>query len=179
MLENKNLILAVVLSVAILFVFNSSRRCSIRSGHRFRPPPRPRHPVRHRPAPRLRPLYRVRVSRRLEPKPVWRAPSAVQSHAQVLAQTPRIRINTPALHGSIALVGGRIDDVTLARYRETLDPDSPEIVLFSPLGSADPYFAETGWVAAGGGAEVPGPKYALDRRQRYADGRHAGDAFLG
>ena len=36
-------------------------------------------------------------------------------------------------------------------------PDSPEIVLFSPLGNANPYFAETGWVAAGGAAEVPGP----------------------
>ena len=56
----------------------------------------------------------------------------------MLAQTPRVRIDTPGMHGSIALIGGRIDDVTLVRYRETLDPNSPEIVLLSPLGSADP-----------------------------------------
>ena len=157
MLENKNLILAVVLSVAILFVFQFLTQMLY--PQRAPVPSSPETQTSRPISPGTAPPAAVPGSGIAPPgtETGLAAPSAVQSHAQVLAQTPRIRINTPALHGSITLVGGRIDDVTLARYRETLDPDSPEIVLFSPLGSADPYFAETGWVAAGGGAEVPGP----------------------
>ncbi len=58
-----------------------------------------------------------------------------------------MRIDTPRLHGSIALNGGRIDDLTLATYHDTVDPKSPEVVLLWPTGTADPYFAEFGWVA--------------------------------
>src|SRR4051812_26963069 len=39
----------------------------------------------------------------------------------------RIPIATPSLHGSLTLTGGRLDDITLVKYRETLDPKSPEI----------------------------------------------------
>ncbi|MBV9064108.1 MAG: membrane protein insertase YidC, partial [Alphaproteobacteria bacterium] len=38
----------------------------------------------------------------------------------------------------------------LRKYRETLDPKSPEIVLFSPESTAYPYFTVFGWVAAPG-----------------------------
>jgi YidC/Oxa1 family membrane protein insertase len=62
------------------------------------------------------------------------------------------------LHGSIALKGGRIDDVALVRYHETVDPLSPTIVLLSPPGSPQPYYAEVGWVGtAGSNVKVPGP----------------------
>ena len=52
--------------------------------------------------------------------------------------------------------------MTLADYRETIDPNSPEIVLLSPPGSPNPYFAEYGWVAGDGAASVPGPETAVD-----------------
>ncbi|MEH6494970.1 MAG: membrane protein insertase YidC [Pseudomonas marincola] len=65
-----------------------------------------------------------------------------------LELSPRIRINTPSLHGSIALRGARIDDLTLVRYREEVDPESPEIKLLSPSGGPSPYYAEFGWSAA-------------------------------
>jgi YidC/Oxa1 family membrane protein insertase len=83
------------------------------------------------------------------------APSA-ESREAVLAKTPRVRIDTPRLHGSIALRGGRIDDLTLAQFRETVDPKSPEIVLLSPPGAAHPYFAEFGWVPADKTIAAPG-----------------------
>ncbi|WP_169543297.1 membrane protein insertase YidC [Sneathiella aquimaris] len=67
------------------------------------------------------------------------------SREESLAKTPRIKINTPSLHGSIALKGARIDDLTLVNYREEVDPSSPEIKLFSPSGSPKPYYAEFGW----------------------------------
>ncbi|MBN8965127.1 MAG: membrane protein insertase YidC, partial [Rhizobiales bacterium] len=73
-----------------------------------------------------------------------------------LAASPRITIDTPSVKGSIALKGGRIDDLSLVKYRETVDPKSPAIVLLSPSGSADPFYAEFGWVnGAGGSVKVP------------------------
>jgi YidC/Oxa1 family membrane protein insertase len=85
------------------------------------------------------------------------APAAApKSRAEVLAASPRIRIDTPKLHGSIALVGGRLDDLELAAYHETIDPKSPEIVLLSPPGTQDPYFIDAGWSAADKAVAVPG-----------------------
>ncbi|MEQ8965983.1 MAG: membrane protein insertase YidC [Azospirillaceae bacterium] len=79
-----------------------------------------------------------------------------RSRDAVLEEAPRIRIDTPRLHGSFSLVGAQLDDLTLADYRETVDPDSPEIVLLSPRGAPNPYFADFGWLAAEG-VPVPGP----------------------
>jgi len=76
----------------------------------------------------------------------------------VINATPRIVIDTPRLGGSIDLKGGRIDDLTLTQYRETIDPNSPPIVMFSPSGAPDAYYAEFGWVPASGTtATMPGP----------------------
>ena len=36
------------------------------------------------------------------------------------------------------------------KFRETVDPNSPPIVLYSPSGTAAPYYAEFGWVRAAG-----------------------------
>jgi YidC/Oxa1 family membrane protein insertase len=67
-----------------------------------------------------------------------------------IAATPRVKIETPRLTGSISLKGGRIDDLSLVQYRETVDPNSPPIVLFSPSNTASPYYTELGWVPASG-----------------------------
>jgi YidC/Oxa1 family membrane protein insertase len=75
---------------------------------------------------------------------------------EAIAATPRVKIDTPRLTGSIALKGGRIDDLSLLQYRETVDPNSPPIVLFAPSNTANPYYAEFGWVpAAGAPVRVP------------------------
>ncbi len=80
------------------------------------------------------------------------AATAVVDRNTALASGPRIKIDTPRLSGSIALKGARIDDLSLVQFRETVDPASPAIVLFSPSGTANPYYAEFGWVAANGSA---------------------------
>jgi YidC/Oxa1 family membrane protein insertase len=69
----------------------------------------------------------------------------------------RIRISTPSLHGSLTLTGGRLDDITLVKYRESLDPKSPEIVLLSPTVAPKPYYAEMGWITSDAGVAVPTP----------------------
>src|SRR5580698_2853460 len=80
------------------------------------------------------------------------------SREVVIGATPRVAIDTPRLGGSIDLKGGRIDDLTLSQYRETIDPNSPPIVMFAPSGAPDAYYAEFGWVPASGTtAAVPGP----------------------
>ena len=93
------------------------------------------------------------------PVPGTAAPAvATASRNAVIAASPRIAIATPTLRGSIDLKGGRIDDLALERYRETTDPNSPAIVLFSPSGAPEAFYAEFGWVAAAGTtAAMPGP----------------------
>jgi YidC/Oxa1 family membrane protein insertase len=76
------------------------------------------------------------------------APSRPFLRQQALARSQRVAIDTPRLRGSIALTGGRIDDLALVQYRETTDPKSPAIELLSPSGSPQPFYAEFGWVDA-------------------------------
>ena len=72
-----------------------------------------------------------------------------------LKASPRLPIETPSLKGSIALKGGHIDDLKLAKYHETVDPQSPHVVLFSPSGAPEPYFVEYGWVPQSTSQAVP------------------------
>ena len=92
------------------------------------------------------------------PAPAANAPAANQPASAALVVTrevaiaagPRVKIDTPRLSGSISLKGARIDDLSLVQFRDTVDPTSPAIVLYSPSGTANPYYAEFGWVAASG-----------------------------
>ncbi len=85
------------------------------------------------------------------------SPPALTREA-VIASSPRVAIDTPRLSGSIDLKGARLDNLALVQYRETVDPNSPPIVLFSPSGAPDAYYAEFGFVPASGTtATMPGP----------------------
>lgn len=87
--------------------------------------------------------------------PAATGPAAIQDRARVLAATPRVRIASPLLSGSINLRGAQIDDLLLTTQRETIAKDSPPVRLFSPNGSADAYLAGFGWTGAN--VVVPGP----------------------
>ena len=83
-------------------------------------------------------------------------PGQILTREAALAASPRVQIETPSVAGSIALKGARIDDLALIKYRETVDPKSPPIVLLAPSGSPQPFYSEFGWVvAAGTAAKVP------------------------
>jgi YidC/Oxa1 family membrane protein insertase len=66
-----------------------------------------------------------------------------------LDEAARIAIETAELTGSISLRGGRIDDLSLRDYNETLEEDSPIVRLLAPTGGAEPYYALYGWAPAG------------------------------
>jgi YidC/Oxa1 family membrane protein insertase len=85
------------------------------------------------------------------------APSAVLDRPQALARSPRVAIATPQIEGSIALKGGRIDDVRLNKHRVTVDPNSGKVPVLSPEGTKDAYYAEFGWSSADPAVKVPGP----------------------
>src|SRR5919112_880130 len=75
--------------------------------------------------------------------------------AIVLSATPRVRIETHALQGSINLKGARIDDLVLLRERQSIAADSPPVRLLSPAGAPAAFFAGFGWT--GEGVAAPGP----------------------
>ena len=77
------------------------------------------------------------------------APKAIRDRAIVLAESPRVRIDTPSLKGSINLKGARFDDLVLVRQSEGLATDSPPIRLLSPAGARESYFAQFGWTGEG------------------------------
>jgi YidC/Oxa1 family membrane protein insertase len=81
--------------------------------------------------------------------------SAAMSREAALQESPRVAITSPTLEGSIALKGARIDDLILTRFRETVEEDSPRIELLSPPGMARPYYADFGWSSVDRSLELP------------------------
>ena len=80
-------------------------------------------------------------------------------NAQAVANADRITIDTTRLEGSLSLLAGRIDDLRLKDYTDTIDDGSPIVTLLSPEGSNNAYYGINGWAAASGvdPKEVPGP----------------------
>lgn len=92
--------------------------------------------------------------------PVATAPSTTPSEApEPVEEAPRVAIETGQFSGSLSLQGGRIDDLALTRYRETIEADADIVRLLRPVGEPGAYFATFGWTATDGidAAAVPGP----------------------
>lgn len=134
MSDNRNLIIAFVLSALVLLGWNYFVA-------------RPQMQAEH-----ARQAYAHKENAPTTAKPAQKistmGPGSLP-RAQALAQSgQRIRIDTPTLDGTLRLSGARFDDLRLKRYRETLDPKSPEIVLFSPERTRYPYYAVFGFVGS-------------------------------
>lgn len=83
------------------------------------------------------------------------AAEAEEPKPEVLARSPRVAIDNAALAGTLALRGGRIDDLVLKNYRVTVEPDSERVDLLSPSGTAHARYVEFGWVADDPSVRVP------------------------
>jgi YidC/Oxa1 family membrane protein insertase len=153
MTDNRNTILAVILSGLVLiawqYLYNMPQMEKQRAAQQAQSEmAKPAPQAEHAKTPSTAPPNGAAPSANAPAQPASSA--AVVSRDSAIAATPRIKIDTPRLTGSISLKGARIDDLSLVQFRETVDPTSPAIVLYSPSGTANPYYAEFGWVAANG-----------------------------
>ncbi|MFC3170143.1 MULTISPECIES: membrane protein insertase YidC [Paracoccus] len=168
--NNRNLILATVLSFLVILVWYTV----------FAPEP----PAQTQEQP-------VAVETQTQDVPLANPESSTlpadlaATPADAAPQAGRVQIQTPSLSGSISLAGGRIDDLLLTRYRETLDDDSPHVRLLSPssatatdairTGEAKPYYAVYGWTPGPGvdPALVPNPStvWSLEAGDTLAPGK--------
>jgi YidC/Oxa1 family membrane protein insertase len=144
--QQRNLVIAVGLSILILLAFQFF----------FAPPPKPPQPAQTASQPA--PAATQGTATPAAPGTAEATAAAAASRTEVLTESPRAKISSPRLNGSVDLRGARIDDLTLVKYRETTDPDSPEIVLLAPDGTEHPYFVQLGWVASEGKVKLPDPK---------------------
>src|SRR6266852_7501049 len=153
MTDNRNTILAVILSGLVLigwqYFFNIPQMEKKRAAQQaqtemVKPAPQPGSTTTPQTGAAPAPSANAPATN----QPASTAP--VVSRDTAIASTPRVKIDTPRLSGSISLRGARIDDLALVQFRETVNPNSPAIVLYSPSGTAEPYYAEFGWVAAAG-----------------------------
>ncbi len=137
--QNKNLILAFALSLLVIIGWFA-----------LFPPPEP--------APR----ETVAQEELLPPpgQPTGDGVADASMAEETATGTVRISIDSPRLAGTIALTGGRIDDLQLRDYRETTQPGSDIVHLLNPVGgNREPFYALYGWSPRGtlGSEQVPGP----------------------
>jgi YidC/Oxa1 family membrane protein insertase len=146
MTDNRNMIIAIVLSVIVLFGWQffvagpqmerSQRQAQIAAEQQ-----------------KQQDTSLATPQTNADGSPVATAPVSTgvyKDRTAALTASPRVAIDTAALKGTINLSGARLDDVELKGYRETVDPTSPIITLLSPAGAPGGYFVEQGWVPANG-----------------------------
>jgi YidC/Oxa1 family membrane protein insertase len=78
------------------------------------------------------------------------AARGVLPREEALTESARIRFDAPRVQGSIALQGGRIDDLSLKLYRETVDPQSDMVDFLAPPGVRGATYGVFGWTTRDG-----------------------------
>ena len=158
-MDQKNLILAIVMSVAILLgwqlLFPEPPKKPPQTTEQQATPAAPQ-PSQGATGPAAPPTPGAAPGAPGAPTVAGTGAQPGMTREAALAASPRLKISSPRVDASIALKGGRLDDLALAQYRVTVDPKSPEIVLLSPQGVANPYFADFGWTATGADVKLPG-----------------------
>ncbi|TKZ20990.1 membrane protein insertase YidC [Shimia litoralis] len=157
--QNKNLILATVLSFVVILVWFVL----------FPPPEQVEDP--NAPAVAAAPVTVEGGVPALAP--TTEAAAATETDIVETTNAPRVDISTARLSGSISLLGGRIDDLKLNDYRETLDEGAATVTLMSPKGEPHAYYALYGW-APGAGLDydtVPGAntEWSVERGQALTE----------
>jgi len=138
--QNKNLILATVLSFLVILVW-----------FWLFPPEEP-----------VTPVASETATEQTQDPSVPTVSNEAATGADVVAveevaDAPRIAIETEEFTGSISLLGGRIDDLKLNQYKVSLDEGADIVQLLKPVGEAGAYFTTFGWAGVDGISDVPGP----------------------
>ena len=146
--NQRNLILAVVLSALLLFGWDFAMRT-------FYPEPEtaPTAAADRVDAPMDRVDGTAAGSSPAAGAPASDAPAAPVTLEASLAAPDRIVIDAPEIDGTLNPVGARIDDLRLKTHRQDVEADSGPIRLFAPAGTEGQHYAQFGWV--GDGVSVP------------------------
>ncbi len=131
MSENKNLLIAIFLCMLIMVGFQYFMPSST---------PTPQTTAQKTP---------------VQSTPAVVAPKKLTRNQALATPSKRIAIKSGSVRGSINLEGARLDDLTLTRYHETVDPKSPEIPLLSPANSTSAYYAAFTWGTTTPGTLLP------------------------
>ncbi len=155
MTDNKNTILAIVLSAIVLIAWQFFVAMPQQKAQQEKLQAQQQQQKQQQAAQPGQPTQVPQVDQPGVPQAPATPAATAASRAASLKTSPRIPIQTDSLQGSIDLKGARIDDLALIKFRETVDPASPPIVLLSPSGSPDPFYAEFGWTGAGKDVALP------------------------
>jgi YidC/Oxa1 family membrane protein insertase len=141
-MENRNVIIAVILSTAILIGWSMYFE-------------NPDEAQRKRLELQGKTETQTNIQKPETPQTAKANPTKSISRSDALKETDRVFIENSNLSGSISLRGALIDDIILKNYRETLDKSSKPIVVLSPKKSEDGYFVESGWATTKSDVKVP------------------------
>lgn len=151
----RNLIIAVCFSVAVLIgwqvlIEEPKREAALKQAELLK-----------KQAPDAKPADAIQI-----PESEATSKEEAVSREESLEGTKRIEVKTDSVHGSINVTGMRIDDITLAKYRETIEKDSAEVPLLSPAAAKDAYFAEFGWLPADASVKIPNAQTRWKTKQK-------------
>ena len=141
-MENRNVIIAVILSTAILIGWSMYFE-------------NPDEAQRKRLEIQGKTETQTNIQKPETPQTAKANPTKGISRNDALKESDRVFIENSNLSGSISLRGALIDDIILKNYRETLDKSSKPIVVLSPKKSEDGYFVESGWATTKSDVKVP------------------------
>ena len=130
--QNKNLLLAILLSLGVI-------ACSL---YLFPPPEVP-----------VTDDGTGQTTTDIASSPTADAPDTADTPAgeeeAAISDAPRVPIDTANVVGSISLLGGRIDELSLKNYRDTIEPGSDIVQLLRPVGTDEAYQAYFAWAPGG------------------------------
>lgn len=141
-MENRNVIIAVILSTAILIGWSMYFE-------------NPDEAQRKRLEIQGKTETQTNIQKPETPQTTKANPTKAISRGEALKEGDRVSIENSNLAGSISLRGAIIDDIVLKNYRETLDKNSKPIVVLSPKKSDEGYFIESGWASTKSDIKVP------------------------
>ena len=141
-MENRNVIIAVILSTAILIGWSMYFE-------------NPDEAQRKRLEIQGKTETQTNIQKPETPQTTKANPTKAISRGEALKEGDRVSIENSNLAGSISLRGAIIDDIVLKNYRETLDKNSKPIVVLSPKKSDEGYFVESGWASTKSDIKVP------------------------
>ncbi|MFQ3307038.1 MAG: YidC/Oxa1 family membrane protein insertase [Candidatus Midichloriaceae bacterium] len=79
----------------------------------------------------------------------------------------RVVFNNGVIKGSINLVGAKIDDLVLLKYKNTIKKGSEDVVLLSPAKTKEVYYAEFGWLSTDKNLDMPDNKTVWASDKKY------------